>query len=899
MSRPDTLYPKSHPEEMGRVDAPRRGLHQTALHLKAFVLTALDSATSGERRYHLWMGALTIVMLVGGYAYFLQLRDGLAVTGMTDHVSWGLYISNFAFLVGLAAAAMMVVLPAYILEDVDFGQAVLMAEGVAVAALVMCLAFVVVDLGNPFASWHLIPGVGLLNWPRSLLAWDVIVLNGYLALNLAIPFYLLYSRFTGNNPDKGKYVPWIYIAVFWAVSIHLVTAFLFSGLPARPFWHNALLGPRFLASAFAAGPAFMILLLWFIRANTEYDIRDATFAKLAMITAVAAQVNLIMLGSEVFTEFYFFTHHAVSAQYLFFGLNGHNALVPWIWGAIILNVGATAVLSIHPLRRNSRWLMPACLLLFLAIWTEKGMGLVIPGFVPSPLGEIVEYAPTWVELAVTAGIWALGLFILTVLVRVALPIELGRVRSPYLAEAPAAAGAGAAGAGAAALPLPGPPRPRMRPILQGILWLAVYLGLVLAPLVVLVVAPTPPGGGFWWDVAIGLGFAGLVMMGIQFLLTARFRRAAAPYGIDIIYYFHRMLAYALVGFVLAHPLILIAINPALGSYLNPLTAPWEMTTGLAALLLLLVLVATSVFRKQFGIPYEWWRLAHLLAGVVAIALAFTHILPIAHYTGVPVVRRLWIGIGLTLLAIVVWVRVFRPWALLLRPYRVTNVRPDRGESWILSLEPEDHDGIRFQPGQFAWVTLRASPFAMREHPFSFASSPSPDGRLEFAIKELGDFTLTVGTIEPGEVGYVDGPYGSFSIDRHPDAPGYVFLAGGIGIAPIVSMLRALAERGDSRPHVLFTAHSEWDRIPLRDEVERLSDELNLKVIHVLEEPPADWTGEVGWITRELLDRHLPGNRGDLVYFACGPVPMLRAVESFLGELGIGSSKVHSELFDLV
>jgi Ni/Fe-hydrogenase subunit HybB-like protein len=401
-------------------------------HLRAFFVTALDSATSGGRRYHLWMGLLTLVMVVGAYAYFVQLRDGLAVTGMSDHVSWGLYISNFAFLVGVAAAAMMVVLPAYVFEDVDFGKAVLMAEGVAVAALVMCLAFVVVDLGNPFASWHLMPFVGHLNWPRSLLAWDVIVLNGYLALNLAIPFYLLYSHYRGKTPEKGKYVPWIYISVFWAVSIHLVTAFLFAGLPARPFWHNALLGPRFLASAFAAGPAIMILVLWLIRSNTDYEIKDGAFSKLAMIVTVAAQINLIMLASEVFTEFYFFTHHAVSARYLFFGLDGHNALVPWIWTAIVLNVGATVVLTIHPLRRNPRFLIPACLVLFAAIWTEKGMGMVIPGFIPSPLGEIVEYSPTWVELAVTAGVWAMGMFVLTVLVRVALPIELGRARSPHL-----------------------------------------------------------------------------------------------------------------------------------------------------------------------------------------------------------------------------------------------------------------------------------------------------------------------------------------------------------------------------------------------------------------------------------------------------------------------------------
>lgn len=404
------------------------------MHLKDFALDALRSATTGERRYHVWMGTLTVLMLIGAYCYSLQLRYGLSVTGMNDHVSWGLYISNFTFLVGLAAAAMMLVLPAYVFEDVDFGRAVLIAEGVAVSALVMCLAFVVVDLGNPLGSWHLMPGLGFLNFPRSLLAWDVVVLNGYLALNLFIPFYILYNHYVGRTPPKSKYLPWMYLAVMWAVSIHLVTAFLLAGLPARPFWNTALLGPRFLASAFTAGPAFVIVLLWFIQQETTYRIGGGAFSKLALITTVAAQINLVMLGSELFYKFYSPTHHGINARYLFFGLGEHAALVPWIWLAIGLNVVGTVALMIHPVRRTPKWLIPACVILFVGIWIEKGLGLVIPGFVPSPLGEIVEYTPTLVELGVTAGVWALGLFVLTVLVKVALPIELGEVRSPHLEE---------------------------------------------------------------------------------------------------------------------------------------------------------------------------------------------------------------------------------------------------------------------------------------------------------------------------------------------------------------------------------------------------------------------------------------------------------------------------------
>jgi molybdopterin-containing oxidoreductase family membrane subunit len=380
------------------------------------------------------MGILTLLILAGAWAYSIQLREGLGVTGLSDHVSWGLYISNFTFLVGLAAAAMMLVLPAYVFDDVDFGRAVLIAEGVAVAALVMCLLFVVVDIGNPMAAWHLAPGIGYLNWPRSLLAWDVVVLNGYLALNLAIPFYILYSHYRGQRPERKRYLPWMYIAVMWAVSIHLVTAFLLAGLPARPYWNTALLGPRFLASAFTAGPAFVIVLLWVIGRETRFPVAEGAIRKLAVITTVAAQINLVMLLSELFYKFYSPTHHGINARYLFFGLDGHHALVPWIWTAIAFNVLATAGLMIHPLRRSTRWLIPACIVLFVSIWIEKGIGLVIPGFVPSPLGEIVEYVPTLVELGVTAGVWATGLFVLTVLVKVAIPIELGEARSPYLKE---------------------------------------------------------------------------------------------------------------------------------------------------------------------------------------------------------------------------------------------------------------------------------------------------------------------------------------------------------------------------------------------------------------------------------------------------------------------------------
>lgn len=396
--------------------------------IKHILRDSFHVVTTGNLRYHLWMGFLTAVMLIGAFCYSVQLDDGLSITGMNDRVSWGLYISNFTFLVGVAAAAVMLVLPTYIMKDVDFSQAVLIGEGLAVAALIMCLAFVTVDLGGPIRAWHLIPGIGEFNFPSSMLAWDVVVLNGYLFINITVPAYILFMRYSGRKPNPKIYLPGVIISVFWAIGIHLVTAFLYAGLPARPHWNNALLGPRFLASAFAAGPALIILVLAIIRKFTVYVIADKTISKIALVVTVAAQINLIMLGSELFKEFYNPTHHSISSTYLYFGLHGHHALVPYIWTAIGLSIIATGMLTIHRIRRRFSMLFFACGMLFVGIWIEKGMGLIIPGFIPASWGDIVEYTPSIIEIGVTLGIWAMGAFIFTLLARVAIHIETGQIR---------------------------------------------------------------------------------------------------------------------------------------------------------------------------------------------------------------------------------------------------------------------------------------------------------------------------------------------------------------------------------------------------------------------------------------------------------------------------------------
>ncbi len=391
--------------------------------LKTFFVDAIRWNLKGSIPFQIFRVLLLIGMGIGIYAYSFQARHGLSVTGMTDIVSWGFYISNFTFLVGVAAAAVMLILPAYMFHDPDFHRVVLIGEGVAVGALVMCLSFIVVDMGGPLQAWHLIPGIGLFNFPSSILAWDVLVLNGYLLLNALVPAYILYSHYMGRKADERKYRPFVFLSIFWAFSIHMVTAFLYQGLPARPFWNNPLMGPRFLASAFAAGPALITLILAVIHSATSYKIDPKVFNKLRMIIVISAIINLLMLFSEIFKEFYFPTHHSISAIYLFFGIDGHNSLVPWIWTSVSVNLAATLVLAFNPGKNNPKVLLPACGFLFVAVWMEKGIGLIVPGLIPSPLGEIVDYLPTWVELGVTLGILSLGITVVTWLVRTALIIE--------------------------------------------------------------------------------------------------------------------------------------------------------------------------------------------------------------------------------------------------------------------------------------------------------------------------------------------------------------------------------------------------------------------------------------------------------------------------------------------
>ncbi len=371
---------------------------------------------------------LIAVAVAGVVAYMEQLRFGLQVTGMIDQVSWGLYIGNFTFLVGIAAAAVVLVVPAYIFNRREMERVTLLGECMAIAAVVMSLLFVTVDLGRPLRFWHALPYIGSLNFPTSILAWDMVVLAAYLVINVVIVYFMLYARFQGRKPDMRLFHPMLLLAIILGLSIHTVTAFFLSGNPARPFWNTAVLAPRFIASAFTAGSGLLIMVLQGLHKQRLLRLSKKVVRMLALIMAFAAFINMFLLLSELFTHFYRHTLDGESARYLYFGLPGADLLTPWIHLAILANLTATVILMVHPWRNNLKLLNLACVLASVAIWFEKGVALVVPGFIPTPLGEVAEYVPTGIEIMVSCGIWAVGITLFILMARVVGGIETGRLR---------------------------------------------------------------------------------------------------------------------------------------------------------------------------------------------------------------------------------------------------------------------------------------------------------------------------------------------------------------------------------------------------------------------------------------------------------------------------------------
>jgi [DsrC]-trisulfide reductase subunit P len=379
----------------------------------------LELALKGDKKYWGWVIALLAVIGVAFAVYLKQLDFGLGITGMSRDVSWGFYIAQFTFLVGVAAGGVMVVLPRYLHDYKAFGRITILGEFLAIAAVVMCLLFIIADLGQPMRAFNVI----LYPTPGSVLFWDMIVLNGYLLLNVVIGWNVLEAE--RNNIHYAPWVkPLIITSIIWAPAIHTVTAFLYCGLPGRGFWMTAILAPRFLASAFAAGPALLILLCLIIRKVTKFDPGREQIQSLAKIVTYAIIINVFFLLCEVFVVFYSrIPSHMSHLQYLFVGLHGHGALVPWMWTSMALMATSIVLLVIPAVRKNESVLAFACVILFIGTWIDKGMGMISGGFVPNPLHHVTEYMPTLPEILITLGVYATGLLILTILFKVAVGVK--------------------------------------------------------------------------------------------------------------------------------------------------------------------------------------------------------------------------------------------------------------------------------------------------------------------------------------------------------------------------------------------------------------------------------------------------------------------------------------------
>ena len=437
----------------------------------------------------------------------------------------------------------------------------------------------------------------------------------------------------------------------------------------------------------------------------------------------------------------------------------------------------------------------------------------------------------------------------------------------------------------------------MRRTVLGVLWLGVYLFIVLAPVVLMLLPPVPTGRSFWVELSVALGFVGLTQIGIQFVLIGRFKPLTYPYGMDVVLKYHRQIAVVATLFVLVHPVLILIEHPARLALLNPFGGTWASKAGLLAVILLLALIITSVWRERLRIGYESWRVLHTIMGVLILVFSQLHVSLAGLYVNTIWKQLLWIASSTVLVSLVVYLRLLKPYLQKKRPWRVVGVRDEGGGTVNVDLEAVGHDGFRFHPGQFAWLKVGDSPFTVEEHPYSIASSAERTDRLSFGIKALGDFSERMQQLEEGTTVYIDGPHGAFSIDRD-QAPGYVFIAGGVGITPMMSFLTTMADRSDPRPVLLIYSTNTERELAYSDELEALKDRLDLETVFVCEEPPHDWAAEEGKITGDLLERQLPKERFVRRFFICGPGPMMDATRTILHEKGVPLSHIHHEEFNL-
>jgi predicted ferric reductase len=440
-------------------------------------------------------------------------------------------------------------------------------------------------------------------------------------------------------------------------------------------------------------------------------------------------------------------------------------------------------------------------------------------------------------------------------------------------------------------------------VLLGLGLIAAYVGLCLSPLVIVSIGHREAGRSFLVELSVGLGYVGLVMMTLQLALVSRIRWVAAPFGVDLLQRFHREVSYVALAFILAHPALLLAQSPP--TYLplfNVVTSPWRARLALGSLVALVLLVLLSIWRLRLKVPYELWKVTHNGLAWAVIGLGLGHMIGVNRFSATLGGRVVIVAVVVAVIGITGWTKVIEPRLYLLKAWRVVDLVSERGGAITLVMRPDGHRGWAFMPGQFAWLALGRSPLrGTAQHPFSFSSpgDVQPGGTVAMTIKGAGDWSQSMALVEPGARVFLDGPHGSFSIDRQ-QGPGYVLVGGGVGITPLFSMIVTMHQRGDSRPVVLFYTSPDWESVTFREQLDDLCAQMrNLTVVHILRDPPPDWTGETGRITADLLRRHLPARYQTFECFVCAGGAMMDSVEQALVELGVPDYRIHSERFAMV
>jgi len=428
-------------------------------------------------------------------------------------------------------------------------------------------------------------------------------------------------------------------------------------------------------------------------------------------------------------------------------------------------------------------------------------------------------------------------------------------------------------------------------------WLLLFIVLVISPLFLAVIGHEHESRGFWTEFGVGLGFVGLAMMGLQFVLTARYSKIGAPFGLDELLHFHAQAGYLAWLFILGHFVVLFVADSEFHAFLDPtVNLPRAVALG-AVLIAITALIASTHWREKLGVVYEWWRATHGLLAVFVVFVGTVHILQVSFYVSELWQQMIWVGLSVVAIGMLLHNRVWRPLQMKKKPYKVIDVYKEVEGIWSVELEPEGHDGLSFEAGQFIWITFGDTPFSLQQHPFTISSSPGIDQKIRLTIKELGDFTSKISEIETGTTAFIEGPYGNFTLSEGENAHN-IIIAGGIGITPAISMLETLHHRKDSREVTLIYGSPSKSVTAFYDDLNELSEKLNFNLVYVFEDAPKGWEGETGFIDEDILRRHIPEEYENCEFFICGPPPMMDIVESTLNEWGIPVHKIQSERFNI-